>query len=151
MTHYFAVFIPAREGGYAIAFPDFPEAVSQGEDFDECMAMAADALALTVEEYGKSRRELPPPSSLEEAQAWWERDQAEDPSGIDAGRSALFQLFAAPEVDATPVRISVSLAKSVLDSVDKKAKLLGLTRSGLLATAALAYAPTESTKTSFMV
>ncbi|MDR2076149.1 MAG: type II toxin-antitoxin system HicB family antitoxin [Desulfovibrio sp.] len=45
MTYYFAVFIPAREGGYSIAFPDFPEAISQGEDLSECMVMAAAALA----------------------------------------------------------------------------------------------------------
>jgi predicted RNase H-like HicB family nuclease len=141
MTHYFAVFIPAKEGGYSIAFPDFPEAISQGEDLSECMVMAADALALTVEEYVKARRELPRPSSLEDAQAWWERDRVEEPSGIDAGRATLFQLFAAPEMDSTPVRISVSLAKSVLASVDQKARLLGFTRSGLLAAAALAYMP----------
>jgi predicted RNase H-like HicB family nuclease len=143
MTHYFAVFIPAREGGYSIAFPDFPEAISQGDDLGECMVMAADALALTVEEYVKARRELPQPSGLDDAQAWWERERTEDPSGVDVSRSALYQLFAAPEVDATPVRISVSLAKAVLASVDQKAKLLGLTRSGLLAAAALAYAPDE--------
>jgi predicted RNase H-like HicB family nuclease len=139
MTYYFAIFIPAKEGGYSIAFPDFPEAISQGEDLSECMAMAADALALTVEEYGKARRELPPPSSLEEAQAWWARERAEDPSGIDAERPALFQLFAAPETDATPVRISVSLTKSVLAGVDHKARQLGMTRSGFLARAAEEY------------
>jgi predicted RNase H-like HicB family nuclease len=139
MAHYFAVFIPAVEGGYSIAFPDFPEAISQGEDLSECMAMAADALALTVEEYVKARKELPSPSSLEAVQAWWERDRAEEPSAIDAGRSTLFQLFAAPEMDATPVRISVSLARSVLVRVDQKARQLGISRSGLLAAAALAY------------
>jgi predicted RNase H-like HicB family nuclease len=139
MTYYFAVFIPTKEGGYSIAFPDFPEAISQGEDLGECMVMAADALALTVEEYVKVRRDLPPPSSLEEAQAWWEREREEDPSGIEAGRPALLQLFAAPETDATPVRVSVSLTKSVLASVDQKAKLLGLTRSGFLAAAAEVY------------
>ncbi|MDR3361270.1 MAG: type II toxin-antitoxin system HicB family antitoxin [Desulfovibrio sp.] len=143
MIYYFAVFIPAREGGYSIAFPDFPEAISQGEDLSDCMLMAADALALTVEEYGKARRELPPPSNLEDAQAWWEREREreDEPSGIDAGRPALFQLFAAPEMDATPVRISVSLTKSVLAGADQKAKLLGLTRSGFLAAAAQAYNP----------
>jgi metal-responsive CopG/Arc/MetJ family transcriptional regulator len=56
----------------------------------------------------------------------------------------MFQFFAAPETDATPVRVSVSLAKSVLASVDQKAKLFGMTRSGLLAAAALAYAPEKA-------
>jgi predicted RNase H-like HicB family nuclease len=137
VTHYFAVFMPTREGVYAISFPDFPEAISQGNDFDDCMVMAADALAITVEEYAKARKSLPEPSSLERVKAWAESERCDACQA--SGGKFLFQLFAAPDVDTTPVRISVSLAKSVLESVDKKAKTLGMTRSGFLGAAAEAY------------
>ena len=30
MTYYFSIFLPVREGGYAIFFPDFPEIASEG-------------------------------------------------------------------------------------------------------------------------
>jgi len=60
-TYYIAVFFPAREGGYSIFFPDVPEAVSQGVDVVEAMAMAADALVSVLEEYVETRREVPKP------------------------------------------------------------------------------------------
>jgi predicted RNase H-like HicB family nuclease len=144
MTHYIAVFMPTKEGMYAVEFPDFPEALTEGEDLDDCMVMAADALAVTVEEYVKARRTLPVPSSLEQVKAWAAGERKDEGSAPEG--EFFYQLFAAPEVDAVPVRISVSLAKSVLDNVDKKARALGLSRSGLLAAAAQAYNPSESAR-----
>jgi predicted RNase H-like HicB family nuclease len=43
---YPAVFHPAKEGGYWIEFPDLKDVFSQGETINECMTMAADALAV---------------------------------------------------------------------------------------------------------
>jgi hypothetical protein len=57
------------------------------------------------------------------------------------GGKMLFQLFKAPEVDMTPVKISISLPKSTLAAIDEKARQAGLTRSGSLSTAALSSAP----------
>ena len=36
------------EGGFVVTFPDFPEAVTQGETFAEAHAMAKDALAMAL-------------------------------------------------------------------------------------------------------
>ena len=139
MNYYIAVFFPAPEGGYSILYPDIPEALSQGDDLAESMKNAAEALALVVEEYAKSRRTLPGPSDMETVRAWAEKERA---SGeVDASRECLFPLFAAPEVDMTPVRVTVSIAKSILENIDEKARLAGLTRSGFLVTAAQAYSP----------
>jgi predicted RNase H-like HicB family nuclease len=139
MSYYFAVFLPTKEGRYAIEFPDIPEALSQGDDLPECMHMAADALAICAEEYAKARKQMPPPSSLEEVEAWAER-QNEDEDLLPGGKM-LLQLFKAPEADMTPVKISISLPKSTLAVIDDKARQAGLTRSGFLSTAALAYGP----------
>lgn len=41
---YPAVFTPAEEGGFIITFPDVPEAITQGENIEQCVEEAADAL-----------------------------------------------------------------------------------------------------------
>lgn len=94
MTCYFSIFLPVREGGYAILFPDFPEIASDGATIDECIVMAQDALSITVEEYAKARRELPAPSTLEQVQAVAQKELEDET--VDASRPALFQLFGAP-------------------------------------------------------
>lgn len=137
MTYYFSIFLPVREGGYAIFFPDFPEIASEGETVDECMVMAQDALSITVEEYAKARRELPAPSTLERVQAVAQKELEDET--VDASRPPLFQLFGAPDMDMTPVRINISLPKCVLEGLDRKACARGMTRSALIAKAAQAY------------
>ena len=99
----------------------------------------ADVLAITAEEYAEVRKELPPPSSRERIEAWAE-EQKNDPDLAPGGRF-LLQLFRVPELDTTPVRISISLAKSTLAQIDEKAKQAGYTRSGFLAAAAQAFNP----------
>ena len=133
MNHYFAVFMPTIEGHYAVEFPDFPEGFTQGNDFADCLVMGADVLSIVVEEYTKARKHLPPPSSLEQVKAWAESQK--DSEGLALGKDFHIQLFRAPQVDTTPVRISVSLPKFILDEADEKAANLGLTRSGFLAKA----------------
>ncbi|WP_297669018.1 type II toxin-antitoxin system HicB family antitoxin [uncultured Desulfovibrio sp.] len=135
---YLAVLYPAAEGGYAVEFPDFPEALTQGDTLDEAIDMATDALGIVVEEYAKARRDLPAPSTLEQVKAVAMREMA-TARGVDHSREPFFQLIPAPEVDMTPVKISVSFARSVLAGIDAKAKQRGMTRSGFLAAAAQAF------------
>ena len=75
--YYYAAFIPDAESGFSIFCPDFPEVASQGETVEECMDMAAEALAFTVEEYAKARKPLPEPCGLEEARRRIEKELAE--------------------------------------------------------------------------
>lgn len=138
MSYYILTFIPAVEGGYCILSPDFPEITSRGDDLAECMVMGADALAIMAEEYAKARRELPVPSTMEQARAF-AAEETKDDDDVDQGREVVFQLFQAPSVDMTPVKISISLPKAELEAIDAKAKWLGMTRSGLLVSAARVY------------
>jgi antitoxin HicB len=50
---YPAIFDPADEGGYTITFPDFPEAISEGDSLEEANYNAIEVLDLTL----KSRME----------------------------------------------------------------------------------------------
>ena len=140
MKYYYLAFIPVEEpkGFYAILSPDFPEITTQGENLADCMDMGADALRIVAEEYAKARRALPEPSDLEQARARMARalEELGYSSPLDGVQ---FQLFGAPEADATPVRISATFPRYALDTIDAKARRHGMTRSGFLLAAAQAY------------
>lgn len=72
---YYALFVPAEEGGYSIAFPDLRGAYSCGDDFDKGMWMAQDCLSLVLEVALDDGEEIPPASSKEEV----EKRVVEDP------------------------------------------------------------------------
>ena len=62
---YPAIFDPADEGGYTITFPDFPEAISEGDTLEEANYNAIEVLALTL----KSRMEDNEPIPLPHAES----------------------------------------------------------------------------------
>jgi antitoxin HicB len=63
MLSYPAKFTADREaGGYVISFPDVPEAVTQAENIEEGIEMAADCLELILSEYIRLGRPIPQPS-----------------------------------------------------------------------------------------
>ena len=47
---------------YLVTFPDFPEAQTFGDDRDDALARAVDALATAIDAYIKDRRDIPAPS-----------------------------------------------------------------------------------------
>jgi antitoxin HicB len=49
----------AEEGGFIVRFPDVPEAITQGEDEDEALLRAVDALETALSFYIDDRRPLP--------------------------------------------------------------------------------------------
>lgn len=63
---YPARFEPDLEaGGYVVTFRDIPEAVTQGDDDAEAMAMAEDVLISSIEYYFEKKRTVPPPSAAQ--------------------------------------------------------------------------------------
>lgn len=50
---------PAKEGGFVVTFPDVPEAISQGEDQNDALRHAVDALESALEFYTEAGREFP--------------------------------------------------------------------------------------------
>lgn len=137
MKYYFAVFMPEQTGGYSIWFPDLPEANTQGDDLQEGMEMAADALAITAEEYAKARRPLPEPSSLDVIRT--QAGEALRESGVRPAGEIIYPLVAAPDLDMTTVKVNISLPKHALATLDAKAKMQGMTRSGFIVRAVQAY------------
>lgn len=58
----------AEEGGFVVTFADVPEAITQGEDRDEAMLRAVDALETALEMYVDAGEALPAPSKLKRGQ-----------------------------------------------------------------------------------
>lgn len=60
---YPAKFEPDHEaGGYVVTFRDIPEAITQGDDDAEAMAMAEDVLVSSMDFYFEDNRPVPAPS-----------------------------------------------------------------------------------------
>lgn len=59
---YPAIFTPADEGGFVVTFRDIPEAITQGDDESEAVAMARDVLREAMGVYFDERRSVPAPS-----------------------------------------------------------------------------------------
>jgi antitoxin HicB len=49
-------------GGFVVTFRDIPEAITQGETVEEALAMAAEALELSMDLYFEDKRAVPMPS-----------------------------------------------------------------------------------------
>ena len=99
---YFAVLYPALEGGYAVEFPDFPEALTQGDTLEEAIDMADDALGITIEEYTKAKRDLPEPSTLDMVKTLAAKEML-TAKGLDHNREPLFQLIQAHRVASASI------------------------------------------------
>lgn len=136
--YYIAGIMREEDGtGYSVYFPDVPNVCAGGSDLAEAIANAEDGLYEALRGLAEDNKPIPEPSGLQEAEkglrAFHEK------IGMAYPADTLYQHIAAPDLDMTPVRINVSFPKSVLAEIDRNAKLAGMTRSGFLAKAALAY------------
>lgn len=59
---------PEKNGGYSVSFPNVPEALTCGDDRDEALAMAEDALAVALGSYMRCREDIPVPDSVADQQ-----------------------------------------------------------------------------------
>jgi antitoxin HicB len=68
MLLYPAKFMAAEEGGFVVTFPDIPEAITQGEDEEDAMLHAVDALTSALDFYIEDGLAIPAPSKLKRGQ-----------------------------------------------------------------------------------
>jgi antitoxin HicB len=92
---------PGEEAGLVVTFPDVPEAITQGEGWDDARAMAAEALGLALLMYLKERRPLPEARSTE---------------------SDLFSITADPE-DAAKIAVLEAFRDSGLSQIELARRL----------------------------
>lgn len=68
MLDYPVVLEAQPEGGFVVTFPDVPEAITQGEDEDEALLYAVDALETALSFYVDARMQLPVASKAKRGQ-----------------------------------------------------------------------------------
>ena len=59
---YPAVFTPDEDGGFVVTFPDVPEAITQGDTIEECLAEAIDCLEEAIATHISEGLKVPTPS-----------------------------------------------------------------------------------------
>ena len=64
----YPVIIEPDGSSFFVSFPDIPEALTQGETFEEALAMAKDALETALEFYFEDERTVPLPSKPKSGQ-----------------------------------------------------------------------------------
>ena len=68
MLDYPVILEAQPEGGFVVTFPDVPEAITQGEDEDEALLYAIDAIETALSFYVDDRKPLPVPSKPKRGQ-----------------------------------------------------------------------------------
>lgn len=125
-----------RQQRWAVLFADF-ELSTQGDTLEEAFAAAQEALRERVKCMLEDGDPLPEASDMVQARAhiarWCEEEDMHLPEGT------LFQMVPCEVPNARLVRVNVSFPETVLERIDAKAKLAGMTRSGFLAAAAQQY------------
>ena len=72
-------------GGFVLTFPDVPEAITQGEDEDEALLYAVDALETALSFYVDSRKPLPNASKPKRGQ------RTVRPSALEGAKLGVYQ------------------------------------------------------------
>lgn len=133
--------MPAKGGGFDIVMPDVSGATAQAEDLGAAYAKAQKTLAQLLREMAGEKKAIPQPSPIEVVRQKTARHIAR--GGHDPQGEILYQLIPAPNLDMAPVKVTISIPKSILDEIDAKARESGMTRSGLISRAAMAYKPQD--------
>lgn len=127
--YYVALLDPEADGSaYTVTFPDLPGCISCGNNVEEAVGMATEALALHLEGMVADGEALPPPTPLELVKRPQKLEQA-------------FAVLIPADVKPAPkvVRLSITIRDDILRKVDEAAEHEGMTRSGFLAAAAQDY------------
>lgn len=124
MQRFYTAIIEKAKNGFGVFFPDLPGCTSFGETEAEAAQNAyvgAQAHAALAQEYGETL--LPP------------RSPTHIPHDKDVKEIA--RLLIPVETGDEPVRVNISLSNATLESLDRTAKELSLSRSGAIAHLAL--------------
>jgi antitoxin HicB len=85
MFDYPVVLDAQPEGGFVVTFPDVPEAITQGEDEEEALLYAVDALETALSFYVESRKPLPTASKAKRGQ------RTVRPSALEGAKLGVYQ------------------------------------------------------------
>ena len=111
--------------GYSVFFPDFPGAISAGDDYEDAVLNATECLSLHLYGMMKDDEQIPEPTHMSDVVKTLESGELSALIHPD-----VFAVKAKQEDKA--VRINITLPKFLLEAVDMRAYQLGIDRSKLI-------------------
>ena len=135
MKNYIALFEQGNKGGYSVVFPDVPGVVTAGNNFDEALRMAHEALAFHIDSLRADGEVIPEPRTIEKIGTEWE-----DWNEWKADGDFLVVPIALLPSSEKSVRVNVMLPEGILQRIDAVSK----NRSAFLANAAARLLNDES-------
>lgn len=131
---YIALVEEAQDGGYGVSFPDLPGCVSGGDDMDDAVKNAAEALSLHLDGLIEDGDALPDARTL---------DQVDNDLGKPAGRFVYASVSA--EIEDDSERVNVYLPKTLLAQIQRFGERTGIdNRSTFMRLAARYYLSREA-------
>ena len=121
---YIAYLHKDKKSDFGVSFPDFPGCVTAGSTLEEARRLAGEALAMHVAGMREDGEAVPKPSTLD------------DLRGDPAMKGAVAFLTELREPEKV-VRINITVRKSQIAEIDRRARAKGLTRSSYIVQSAL--------------
>jgi predicted RNase H-like HicB family nuclease len=130
VRHYRAMLEPT-ETGYSVFFPEVPGCVSAGDDAEDAVRNAGEALALHIEGMIEDGLGLPVSARLDAPLPEW---LIEVEAGVPANE--LYRVLIPVDLPGKAVRVNLSMDEGLVARVDSAAAAQGMTRSAFLAKSA---------------
>lgn len=105
------------EGGFDVTFRDVPEAITHGDDRDDALTHAADALETALSFYIDDRQSLPAPTAARRG------ERMVDLSALGMAKTSLYEAMQAEDVSRS------ELARRLGCHLEQVARLLDLTHA----------------------
>lgn len=112
---YIAFLEEAPDGGYGVSFADLPGCVSAGDDLDEAVANAAEALSLHLDGMQEDETDLPDARTLQ---------QIAQSGELPEGRFVYSAITA--EIEDKGERVNVYLPKTLLAQIERFGQRTGI-------------------------
>ena len=94
------------EGGFVVTFPDVPEAITQGEDTEEALLYAVDALETALTFYIEARKPLPVASKPRRGQ------RTVRPSALEGAKLGVYQAMTEQGIKKAELARRLGLARA---------------------------------------
>ena len=125
---YIAFIHKEKDSVFGVSFPDFPGCISAGDNLDEALSSAAEALQGHVQMMEADGNKVPKPRSLDAIM--------KDKSLADEREGAIISVVPLIRDRGSTTRVNVSLDLGLLEAIDDAARARKQTRSAFLASAA---------------
>ncbi len=141
--YYPATLTPYADGSgrYGVSFVDLPGCVSIGENLEDALQMASEALSLHLALMMAEGCPIPPPSTIEDAESRERENALKNNIPLAMGTQYRIVQFEPEQKreEERYIRVTISLKTGILEMIDNKARKMGVSRSGFISLACREY------------